>query len=88
MKTLHYTISREITPFNKFLITRIDILAINESKIDDSIPDNEIGIPGYNLIRKDRDRAGAAEISRPHNKNFLVCTWSRPPNSDMDLRND
>ena len=39
--------------------TPFDIFAINESKIDESIPDNEISIPGYNLIRKDRNRAGA-----------------------------
>ncbi|XP_068690306.1 uncharacterized protein [Montipora foliosa] len=95
--------------------TPFDIFAINESKIDESIPDNEISIPGYNLIRKDRNRAGGgvvlyirdnipfsdrkdlvpsslemfcAEINRPHSKSFLVCTWYRPPNSDMDLFNE
>ena len=26
-----------------------------------------------------------AEINRPHSKSILVCTWYRPPNSDMDL---
>ena len=89
-----------------------DILAINESKIDNSIPDTEISIPGYNLIRKDRNRAGGGvvlyirdhipfsdrkdlvpdrlemvcvEISRPHSRSFLVGTWYRPPNSDMNL---
>ena len=39
-----------------------DIFAINESKIDESIPDNEISIPGYNLIRKDRNRAGGGVV--------------------------
>ena len=29
-----------------------------------------------------------AEINRPHSKSFLVCTWYRPPNSDMDLFNE
>ena len=29
-----------------------------------------------------------AEINRPHSKSFLVCTWYRPPNSDMVLFND
>ena len=92
-----------------------DLFAINESKIDELIPDNEISIPGYNLIRKDRNRAGGgvvlyirenipfsnreylvpsslemvcAGINRPHSKSFLVCTWYRPPNSDMDLFNE
>ena len=39
-----------------------DIFAINESKINELIPDNEISIPGYNLIRKDRNRAGGGVV--------------------------
>ena len=92
-----------------------DIFAINESKIDELTPDNEISIPGYNPFRKDRNRAGGsvvlyirdnisfsdredlvpssletvcAEINRPHSKRFLVYTWYRPPNSDMELFNE
>ena len=42
--------------------TPFDIFAINESKIDESIPDNEISIPRYNLIRKDRNRAGGGVV--------------------------
>jgi exonuclease III len=38
--------------------TPLDILSINETKIDDSLPDNEISITGYHLIRKDRNRLG------------------------------
>jgi len=29
-----------------------------------------------------------AEISRPNSKFFLVCTWYRSPNSDMNLFNE
>ena len=29
-----------------------------------------------------------SEINRSHSKSFLVYTWYRPPNSDMDLFND
>ena len=36
--------------------------AINESKIDDSITDGKISIPGFNLIRKDRNRAGGGVV--------------------------
>ena len=32
----------------------VDIFAINETKIDESLSDNEINISGYYLIRKDR----------------------------------
>ncbi|CAB4034040.1 RNA-directed DNA polymerase from transposon X-element, partial [Paramuricea clavata] len=33
----------------------IDILAINETTIDHSVSDDEISIPGYYHIRKDRN---------------------------------
>lgn len=39
-----------------------DILAINESKIDNSITDNDIHILGYNVIRKDRSRFGGGVV--------------------------
>ena len=39
-----------------------DIFAINESKIDDSITDGEISIPGFILIRKDRNAAGCGVV--------------------------
>ena len=40
----------------------IDILAINESKIDDSTHDNEININGHNIVRKDRNRSGCGVV--------------------------
>ena len=44
----------------------LDILAINESKIDDSIPDNDINqyswILGYNMVRNDRNRSGGGVV--------------------------
>ncbi len=40
----------------------IVILAINESKIDDSVFDNEINIIGYNMIRNDRNRSGGGVV--------------------------
>ena len=55
-----------------------DILAINESKLDDLIPDSEIYIFGYNIIRKDRNRnrGGVAlyirdTISNSERKNLI-----------------
>ena len=39
-----------------------DIFAVNESKIDDTIADAEISIPGYNLTRSDRNRAGGGVV--------------------------
>ena len=40
----------------------IDIRAIKESKINDSILDNEININGYNIVRKDRNRSGCGVV--------------------------
>lgn len=40
------------------MITPLEILAINESKLDDSVTEGEIHIPGYILVRKDRTRYG------------------------------
>jgi hypothetical protein len=36
----------------------LEVLAINESKLDNTITDGEIHIPGYVIIRKDRNRHG------------------------------
>jgi hypothetical protein len=36
----------------------VDILPINETKLDNSINDCEIHIPGYEILRRDRDRHG------------------------------
>ena len=114
MLLVYSNILMKLGMFFFLLSAFFDIFAINESKIDEVIPDNEINIRGYNLIRKDRNRAGGgvvfyirdisfsnredmapsrlemvcAEINRPHSKSLLVCTWYRPPNSDMNLFNE
>ena len=36
----------------------LDILAINETSLDSSINNQEINLPGYDIIRKDRNRNG------------------------------
>ena len=36
----------------------LEMLAINESKLDGTISDTEVYIPGYIIIRKDRSRSG------------------------------
>ena len=40
----------------------IDILLIHESKIDDTVLDNEIYISDYKIIRNDRNRNGGGVI--------------------------
>lgn len=36
----------------------LDLLALNETRLDDSVDDNLIAINGYTIIRKDRNRSG------------------------------
>lgn len=36
----------------------IDVLAINETRLDNSIKDNEVYITGYEIVRRDRDLNG------------------------------
>ena len=36
----------------------IDIISINETKLDCSINDNEVYLPGYEIVRKDRKTNG------------------------------
>ena len=33
----------------------IDILVINETKLDSTIKDNKVHLPGYDIVRKDRE---------------------------------
>ena len=35
-----------------------DILTLNETRLDDSIPNSEIKISGYDIVRRDRNRNG------------------------------
>ena len=44
----------------KFFVlnSKIDVLAINETKIDSSVNDNEIHLPGFEVVRKDRSVNG------------------------------
>ena len=41
-----------------------------------------------NDLVPDRLETLCAEINRPFSKSLFVCTWYRPPNSDMNLFNE
>ena len=36
----------------------IDVLALNETRLDPSIPDHLVAVDGYTILRKDRNRFG------------------------------
>ena len=51
----------------------VDVLAINESKLDDSIKNCELYIPGYEIIRIDRNRNGGGVCFYINNSiNFVI----------------
>ena len=37
---------------------KLDVLAINETRLDSTISDGLVSIDGYNVLRADRDRNG------------------------------
>ena len=54
-----YSLSAHIDELRLLLSDRpIDILAMNETKLDDTTSDNEIHISGYESIRSDRSTNG------------------------------
>lgn len=42
--------------------TPFDILAINKTKIDHTVPDSEISLAGYNIVRKDSNGHGGGVL--------------------------
>ena len=57
--------------------SKIDILANNESKLDKTINDHEVYIPGYEIVRRDRQingrKGGGVCFYLRSNLNFKVC---------------
>ena len=65
----------------------LDILSINETRLDDPVSDGEVYIPGYDIIRRDRVHngrfGGGVCIYVRSNINFSL----RPDLSDLHLEN-
>lgn len=59
--------------------TNIDVITINETKLDASVSNSEIYIPGYEVVRKDRSNNGR--------NGGGVCIYIRS-NHNYRLRND
>ena len=56
--------------------TKFDVFAINETKLDSTVSDNEIYVSGYEVVRKDRKvngrNGGAVCIYIPSNLNYHI----------------
>ena len=56
------SLPKYIDQLRLYLINKpVDILGINETRLDDSIDNAEVHIQGYNLHRKDRNRLGQSQ---------------------------
>ena len=53
----HLTINSIKNKFEPFWDT-FDIFLLSESKLDSSFPDDQFSVPGYRIVRKDRDKNG------------------------------
>ena len=56
------------------LTTGIEVLALNETRLDDVIDNDELHVPGYILHRKDRNRNGggvAMYVSEKYSSHFI-----------------
>ena len=77
-----------------------DVICVNETLCDSSIPDSELHLPGYNILRKDRNRGGggvALYINDMFNykrrvrddlcDDSIECIWAEitPPHSSLML---
>ena len=59
----------------------IDIISINETKLDDTIKSCEVHIPNYEFIRRDRNRqGGGVDFYIKTSINFVVCSNLNVPN--------
>jgi exonuclease III len=62
MKLIHLNISTllpNLSELTEIVTTiNIDIVSLNETRLDGSITDSQLSIPGYVLLRKDRNRNG------------------------------
>lgn len=53
------SVPKHIDQLRAYLVNKpIDIISVNETRLDDSIGNAEVDIQGYNLYRKDRCRSG------------------------------
>ena len=62
----------------------LEVLAINESKLDSTIADNEVYVPDYSIIRKDCNRsAGGVALYIRENLSYTNRIDSVPESPEM-----
>ena len=58
---------------NELIKDTFDIFMLSESKLDSSFPDNQFLIPGYRIIRKDRNKNGGGILFYINEDICLLC---------------
>ena len=62
-------------------VVNFDILGITETHLSESVSDNWIRIPGFHLVRNDRDNRGGGVLIYYYKESLLshqVTTWDHP----------
>jgi exonuclease III len=56
------SLARNIDQFRLYLQKQqFDVICINETRLDATVSSHEVGINGYEIVRKDRNRNGGGE---------------------------
>ena len=84
---LHLNINSVLTKIDQVRIiaqkTNVAVFGLSESKIDNSVPDNEINIPGYKVLRADRNKHGGGVLCYIRDD----ITYNRRENFSKDTEN-
>ena len=87
-KIMHLNIRSLIKNIDQFRVYasnyQYDIMCINETWLDDKISDQEVGIDGYDLVRKDRKRTGGGVAVYIRNSiNYKIRQDVMPDNLEL-----
>ena len=61
----HLNINSLVSKIDEFRLlcnNAFDVICVNETKCDDTVHDNELNLPGFNLLRRDRKRDGGVAL--------------------------
>jgi exonuclease III len=57
----------------------LDVITLNETRVDDSVLNGEVEIPGYDIVRRDRNRnGGGVGIYIRNNIPFTIRKYLMP----------
>ena len=78
------SLKKHIDPVKVLLFDiSIDVLAINETRLDSTISDNEMHVPGYDIVRRDRNVNG--RLGGGGGCFYVRCNINYSPRLDLSI---